>query len=189
MPATSAPFGLRPNRHPSGRMYATAMPGGIASGYAANIFKGSAVKLATTGKIQVAAAGELILGVFAGVEYTTSQGRVFSKHWPTGQVAEDIVAYVYQDPDIIYEIQVDATLTDDSKIGECADFTAAADDTGSTVTGLSNATLSATTGTTTAQFQIVGLAPYANNAFADAFPIVLVRIAEHAHRAPVAAGI
>lgn len=190
MPATSAPFGLRPHMSlpsGSGGMVARAYPNAFASGYAANIFKGSAVKLLTDGTIAVSTAGDTAnLGVFAGVEYTTPTGRVYSKHWPASTAATEIVAYVYDDPKIIYEIQVDGALTQ-AAIGDCADFTTAADDTGSTLHGLSSATLSATLvgAAASAQFRIVGLAPYPDNAFADAFPIVLVQFNEHVFSTPV----
>ena len=184
MSATNAGFGLRVHTgtRGGGRAVARAYPGGIASGYASNIFKGSAVSLTTAGVLNVVAAGAASIGAFAGVEYTdtNTKVRVYQKHWPASTVAEDIVAYVYDDPETVYEIQADGSLAQTS-VGDMADFTAAADDTGNTMTGLSNATLSTSLAgaAASAQFQILGLAPYVDNAWGDAFTIVLVRINEH----------
>ena len=53
MSATSAPFGLRPVYHPSGLDRAQALANIIESGYAANILKGQAVKIAEIGRAHV----------------------------------------------------------------------------------------------------------------------------------------
>lgn len=190
MASTSAPFGLRPHSvQPNGQVFAR--PYTIASGYASSIYKGSMVKLAATGVIEVVAAGEAAIGVFAGVEYTaTATGtRQFSKHWPASTAATEITAWVYDDPDMIYEIEAEGALAQ-TNLGNMADLDAAADDTGSTITGLSSAKMdTGVVGTTTAQLQIVGLAHYADNAWGDTAPIVLVRIAEHQLRPAVSAGV
>ena len=75
MPATSAPFGLRPAFHPSGLDRAIALADGIEATYPTDILKGQPVKMATTGYIVVAGAGDAFQGAFAGVEWTDTTGR------------------------------------------------------------------------------------------------------------------
>ena len=119
MSATSAPFGLRPAFHPSGLDRAQALAGGIASGYTSDILKGQAVKyVAATGNIQpVTATTDDFSGAFAGVEWTDTTGRRrVSNYWPanTAYQTGSCVAYFYNDPNIIYEIQADGSVAQTS---------------------------------------------------------------------------
>ena len=190
MSATSAPFGLRPAFHPSGLDRAQALANGIqavstsgnvSAGYATNILKGQPVKMDTGGYIVVAAAGDAFLGAFAGVEWTDSTGRRrVSNYWPANESFQvgSVVAYFYNDPNIVYEIQTDGTLTQTS-IGAEADLSNTT--AGSTTTGLSQATLSISVvaSPNTAQMRIVDIAPYPDNAWGDNFVIVRATIAEY----------
>ena len=180
MSATSAPFGLRPAFHPSGLDRAQALAGGIVSGYAFNILKGQPVKYDTNGTIVPAAAGDAFVGAFAGVEFTDTTGRRrVSNYWPasTAYQTGSCVAYFYNDPNIVYEIQADGTLAQ-SSIGDEADLSNAT--AGSTTTGLSQATLSNTLigANGEAQMRIVDLAPYPDNAWDDTYVIVRATIAQ-----------
>ena len=181
MSSTSAPFGLRPAFHPSGLDRAQAFANGIASAYNTDILKGQPVKLNSSGNIVVAAAGDSFQGAFAGVEWTDTTGRRrVSNYWPanTAYQAGSCVAYFYNDPLIVYEIQADGSVAQ-TAIGDNANFSNLT--AGSTTTGLSQCTMSATlTGTSTyGQLRIVDLAPYADNAWGDAYTIVRVQIANH----------
>lgn len=178
MSATAAPFGLRPVYHPSGSIRPVAV--GIASGLNMNIFQYSPVQfIAASGFIQLAAAGARAVGVFMGVEFTPADGRRrYSNTWPANQVATEIVAYITQDPLILYEIQANGSIAQDD-IGECADWSVNDTTAGSTVTGLSNVSLTTPPAAAIAGLQIYGLAPYVDNTFGDAFTIVQVYIAEH----------
>lgn len=188
MPSTSAPFGLRPAFHPSGLDRAQALANGIqavstsgnvSAGYATTILKGQPVKMNTAGYIEVAAAGDSFLGAFSGVEWTDSTGRRrVSNYWPASEsfLVGSVVAYFYSDPNIVYEIQTDGTVTQ-AAIGGEADLSNTT--AGSTTTGLSQATLSATVASSgTAQMRIIDIAPYPDNAWGDAFVIVRATIAE-----------
>ena len=189
MSATSAPFGLRPAFHPSGLDRAAALANGIQAvstsgnvslGYATTILKGQPVKMDTGGYIVVAAAGDAFLGAFAGVEWTDATGRRrVSNYWPASESFQvgSVVAYYYQDPNIVYEIQTDGSVLQ-STIGGEADLSNTT--AGSTTTGLSQATLSATVaGSGTAQMRIIDIAPYPDNAWGDSFVIVRATIAEY----------
>lgn len=189
MSATSAPFGLRPAFHPSGLDRAAALANGIqavstsgnvSAGYASNILKGQPVKMNTAGYIEVASSGDAFLGAFAGVEWTDATGRRrVSNYWPANESFQvgSVVAYFYQDANIVYEIQAAGSLTQ-AAIGDEFDITN--ETAGSTTTGLSQATL----GTTAAgsgnakQMRVIDLAPYPDNAWGDAYTIVRAVISE-----------
>jgi hypothetical protein len=138
MSATNAPFGLRPAFHPSGLDRAQALAGGIASGYGSDILKGQPVRYVTGGTIEPAAAGQSFAGAFAGVEFTDTTGRRrVSNYWPasTAYQTGSCVAYFYNDPLIVYEIQADGSLAQ-TAIGDQADLSNTT--AGSNVTGLSH---------------------------------------------------
>lgn len=181
MSATSAPFGLRPAFHPSGLDRAQALAGGIPSGYASDILKGQPVLyVAGSGVIEpVNATGDAVSGAFAGVEFTDTTGRRrVSNFFPanTAYQTGSCVAYFYNDPNIVYEIQAAGSIAQTS-IGLDANFSNFA--AGSTTTGLSQATLNASVLSTgvQGQVQILDIAPYPDNDWGDAFTIVRVQVA------------
>ena len=181
MSATSAPFGLRPAFHPSGLDRAQALANGIPSAYSSDILKGQAVLyVAGSGVIEpVNATGDSLSGAFAGVEWTDTTGRRrVSNYWPanTAYQTGSCVAYFYNDPNIVYEIQADGSVAQTS-IGLDANLSNFA--AGSNVTGLSQATLSASILSTgvQGQVQVLDIAPYPDNDWGDAFTIVRVQVA------------
>ena len=196
MSSTNAPFGLRPAFHPSGLDRAQALANGIQAvstsginnvGYATNILKGQPVKYNASGWLNVAAAGDAFVGAFAGVEWTDGTGRRrVSNYWPASETFQtgSVVAYFYNDPNIVYEIQSDATVAQ-TALNAQFDFSNAT--AGSTVTGLSQATLGASTITTTgvAQMRVVDIAPYPDNAWGDTYVIVRVTVSNHQNVATI----
>lgn len=178
MANTNSAFGLRPYRHLSGgcvRMNEYS----IASGYSVDIFHGDPVEITGTGKnIQRAAAGNVdSIGVFAGCRFVNAQGeQKFSKHWPANQVATEIVALVYDDPNIVYEIQCDTLAEGD--IGQLVDWNLG---TGSVATGLSGAfaDIGALTASAGKSLRILELKPSVDNAYGT-YAKALVSFAEHA---------
>ena len=181
MSATSAPFGLRPAFHPSGLDRAQALAGGIPSAYNTDILKGQAVLyVAGSGVIEpVNATGDALSGAFAGVEWTDTTGRRrVSNYWPanTAYQTGSCVAYFYNDPNIVYEIQAAGSVAQTS-IGLDANLSNFA--AGSNVTGLSQATLNASILSTgvQGQVQVLDIAPYPDNDWGDAFTIVRVQVA------------
>ena len=175
MANADAAFGFVPVRHMSG--YAPrANKYTITSGLAENIFTGDAVILAADGTLQPAAATEVnIIGVFGGCSYTASDGSyVYSEYWPTGTVATDIIAYVYDDPYIVFKAQSAGTPAQ-TNIGNCADIVAGA---GSTTTGTSGFEISGTMAAGTAQTKIVAIYDAPENSF-GANAVMEVLINEH----------
>ena len=128
----------------------------IASGASGNIFSGDPVKMANTGTILVAAAGDQLLGVFRGCKFTNSSGEIiFSAHWPNGTVTSDAVAFVVDDPNALFEVESAATgSVVQTVVGNNADIVYAS---GSTTDGQSGVTISGTTAATSAQLRIVGI--------------------------------
>ncbi len=107
MSAVAGPFGLKPAWHPSGVI--RQHQGTIASAYDTDIFQYTPVVFFTDGTIIEAQADEdAIMGVFMGVEWTSSDGRRrVGNRWIANEVATEIVAYFTFDREIIYEIQSD----------------------------------------------------------------------------------
>jgi len=152
----NAPFGLKPvGELGSGYNTSGTTEYSIASGASGNIFSGDLVKMANTGTILVAAAGDQALGVFRGCKYTDSNGDViYSAYWPNGTVSSDAVAFVVDDPNALFEVQSAATgSVVQTVVGNNADIVYS---TGSTQTGISAVKISGTTAATSAQLRIVG---------------------------------
>ena len=151
-----AAFGMRPARMVGGAPYT----GGqsryrIANAYNTNIFQGDMVAQVTGGGIAVHAdAGTVpIVGVFNGCQYTdpTTSEQVFSNYYPASTNASDIIAFVIDDPNVVYEIQADAAFPVADLFGN---FDIVYTSSGSTVTGISGAELEVSTGATTAALPI-----------------------------------
>ena len=196
MSSTSAPYGFRPSFHNSGQMRPKAYT--ITSTYAASIFSGDPVKLTSDGVIQLGTSdgtrsgttdGITLLGIFAGVEYLDSTGKpTISPFWTGGTTGTQIVAWVYDDPETLYDVQYanPGTAGTDSvqtAVGAECDWRVASPG-GSTATGISSTYLTATQ-STSGQFQITGFAYSITDSLTDAYVNVTVRLNEAAYKAPV----
>lgn len=196
MSSTSAPFGFRPSFHNSGQMRPKAYT--IASAYAANIFSGDPVKLIDTGVIELGSSdgtrsgttdGVSLLGIFAGCQYLDASGKpTISPFWPAGATGTEIVAWVYDDPETLFDVQYNnpgtpGTDSVQSAVGEECDWVVASPG-GSTRTGLSNTRLSAIQATS-GQFQITGFGYEIADSPTDAYVVMTVRINEHHYKAAV----
>lgn len=194
MSSVSQPFGFRPSFHNSGQMRAKAYA--IATGYPANIFQGDPVKLTDAGVIELATSdgtragtvdGISMLGIFQGVEYRDVTGKpTVANFWPSGIAATEIVAYVLDDPETLFEAQYSNPspgTTVQTAVGEGCDWIPTAPG-GSTFTGLSATQLSAIVATS-GQFQITGFSKYPNDSLLDAFVVAICRMNEAQYKAPV----
>lgn len=193
MSTTAKGFGFKLVRSPSGAAFARRFP--IASGLAVNLFSGDPVKLIGTivgeGSIDLATgvgtrAGTIaacpILGIFAGCEYTDSTGKlVKSPYWPSGTAqlsGTTAWALVYEGDQHEFEVYADGAVAQ-LDIGSQADWSLGASPYGSTSTGISNATISATPAADDAQggFQIVDFVENGTDTAGDTYTRVIVRIA------------
>ena len=147
-----ASFGLKPVRMMGGSPYT----GGqsryrIANNYGTNIFQGDLVMQVTGGGVEIHADGGTvpIVGVFNGCTYTdpTTNEPVFSNYYPASTAAADIIAFIIDDSNVVFEIQADDTFPVADLFGN---FDIVYTTAGSTVTGISGAELEVTTGATTA---------------------------------------
>jgi hypothetical protein len=183
MANVNSPFGFRPVRHQSGGCVRL-NEYSIASGYDTDIFQGDVVEMTGTGKniAIVAAANADNLGVFWGCRYVDAQGnQQFSKYWPANTTATDIVALVYDDPNIVYEAQVDTIVAAD--IGTLMDLAVG---TGSALTGVSGAYLDQSTAATTGcALRVLELKPSPDNEYGDYAKVNCV-FAEHVMKGVVA---
>jgi len=159
MANVDAPNGAKPVRHLTGGVIRAREWKIIGDGNASsNIFTGDFVKLQSSGYITVAAAGDRLLGVFAGCKYTASDGTPkFAKYWPASTAtlgSADVTAYVYDDPNIVFAIQGDGTDAF-TQVGNLANIAVTA---GSTTTGQSKMELDTDNiGTGTANLRILGI--------------------------------
>ena len=196
MSSTSAPFGFRASFHNSGQIRPKAYT--IASTYAANIFSGDPVKLVDAGTVQLGTSdgtrsgtvdGISLLGIFAGCQFNDSLGKpTVSPYWPSGTTATEIIAYVYDDPETLFNVQYSnpgtpGTTTMQTAVGEEMDWVAASPG-GSTSTGLSNTQIGVIQATS-GQFQMTGFGNEVGDSITDAYIVAIVRINEHQYKAAV----
>lgn len=150
----AAYYGFRPIRHLAGGVIRPSKRR-IASAYNTDIFLGDPVMLINTGYVNLAAAGNRILGIFAGCNLVKSDGSVlFSPYWPASTASlgsADVECLVYDDPNIVFAVRSGGTPAV-TNIGNLADHVAG---TGSTVTGRSGAYLSGTMANSAAGFRIL----------------------------------
>ena len=197
MATTATPYGLKAVNHIGGTPYAGStrlLP--IASGFGTNIFNGSIVKIAAAGTVEVVtvtgnggggAAASFpagTIGVFVGCTYTDPNlgTVVFRQNFPTGTVADDIQAYVVDDPDVIFMAQADGAVAQ-TGLGQNTHLAAVqATGTGDTTTGNSNSAIDATTATTnTFAFRIVDFVDSPTSTVGDAFTDCLIKFNGIAH--------
>ena len=145
-----AAFGLRP----IGRVGGTPYTGGqsryrIAANYGTAIFQGDMVMQVTGGTVEIHADGGTvpIVGVFNGCQYTdpTTGEQRFSNYYPASTNASDLIAFIIDDPMVIFEVQADAAFPIADLFGN---FDVVYTSAGSTTTGISGSELKVTDGGT-----------------------------------------
>jgi len=147
-----ASFGLKPVRMMGGSPYS----GGqsryrIANNYGTNIFQGDLVMQVTGGGVEIHADGGTvpIVGVFNGCMFTdpTTKEQKFSNYYPASTNASDLIAFIHDDPNTVFEIQANAAFPVADLFGN---FDVIYTNSGSTITGIAGAELEVSTGATTA---------------------------------------
>jgi hypothetical protein len=210
------PFGMKPAYHPSGldrsvpfagtNSFVTGVsytaPYSLSSGQ--SFYQYQPVGITSSGQLTIAAtAAETspVYGVFDGVEYTTAEGRrTLGKNASkaTLDAASSIVFWIFQDPELVYEIQSAGSVTS-AAIGSEYNFSATSGNTtadgyviGTGGAGFSTTAIAASAVSSGAQGQVrvVGLGrevayPAGNtNNWGDTYTIVQVQIANNTFRAP-----
>ena len=147
-----ASFGLRPVRMMGGAPYS----GGqsryrIAANYGTAIHQGDMVMQVTGGTVEIHADGGTvpIVGVFNGCQFTdpTTGEQVFKNHYPASTNASDIIAFIVDDPNVVFEVQANAAFPIADLFGN---FDIIYTNSSSTLSGVSGAELDVSTGATTA---------------------------------------
>ncbi len=191
---TNAPQGFVPVKKLDGSAWTGATnPYQITSTYATAIFRGDPVTILADGTLGVGVAGATCVGVFWGVKFTDSTGRVrFENYWPgnpgvlTGSVVE---ALVIDDPNTVFTVQ------ETNNLGAAGTPLALADrglninflyTAGSTSTGQSAVSIDNTTEAVTATLncKILQLDPTPGNAVGN-FANWLVTINNHLYNGGV----
>lgn len=155
-PTVSAPYGLKPINLIGGQVFAGAtrqIP--IASGYATDLLNGDVVKLTTDGTLvkDTGTTTATPVGVFLGCSYTSPvlKYKLFSQYYPASTVASDIVAYVADDPDLLFKVAVVSGTTVVAGVGRTVvgNNMALVQNAGSTTTGDSAVAVLSTSAATT----------------------------------------
>ena len=193
MASSATPYGLKAVNLIGGQPYAgSTRQIKIASGYGTNIFNGSVVSIVAGGTIEIVTtngdnstpfpAGTI--GVFVGCTYTDpSTGNItFKQNWPTGTVASDAMAYIVDDPDVVFQVQADGAVTQ-ADLGQNVHLAAVqSTNTGDTTTGNSTSSVSATTAVTSGfAFRIVDFVDAPGSTIGDAFTDLLVKFNPDSH--------
>ena len=186
MANVSEKFGLRPYRKLDG----TPLVGAqnrytIASGYATAIYQGDLVQPTTAGNIErhTANTSDAVVGVFNGCFYTdpTTQKPTYKNYYPGSVAADDITAFVVDDPDAVFLIDADEAFT---RANLFANYSVT-NTTGVTQTGISKVQLDVSATGTAATFvvQAIDISQDPDNSdTATSNANILVRINNHFYR-------
>ncbi len=197
MAATASPYGLRPINRVDGMPYAGATQTFLIdpAGESTNIFYGQVVIIGSDGYLAISTAtgadvttnnlggnGIGAIGVFVGCQYVNAQGQVINaQYYPSGTTGV-VTAKVITDPSVAFQAQLSGSGAQ-TVLGTNTFFTAVqSTSTGSTQTGNSTSSLSASVQASAAAFRIVGFVEVAGfSAIGDAFTDVLVKFNPSAH--------
>jgi hypothetical protein len=197
-PTVSGPYGFQPINLIGGQVFAGStrlFP--IAQNSGTSIFYGDVVRLNTGGtlsKVSTTATATDAVGIFLGCQFTnpTTKQLLQQQYYPASTNATDIQAFVLDDPDALFKVAVTAagasTISGvtQAAIGQNSALILTA---GSTTTGDSLASISATTGAGTAlPMRIVAGVPETVNA-SGSFTEVIVKFNFGVHTYYSAAGV
>ena len=125
-PTVDAPYGLKPINLVGGLPFAGAtrqIP--IGNAYNTSIFNGDVVQRNSSGNVIIttlqnnASPVNGVIGVFLGCSYTNpaTKQKVFSQYYPASTAADDILAYISDDPNALYKVVNVASNVADSTSG------------------------------------------------------------------------
>lgn len=179
-------FGLRPSRQLNGSPFINAQNRyRIASGNSTSIYQGDLVTPLASGQITryVANTSNPVVGVFNGCFYTdpTTQKPTWSNYYPQSTNASDIIAFVIDGPDTVFEINADETFA----VADIFKNYSVNNASGSTQTGISlvqlDVSMSGVDGTYVVQAIDISQDPN-NNDVTTSNANIMVRINNHFYR-------
>lgn len=179
MASTQTPYGFRPVGTLTGPYNGQLRKYKIASGYATSIYTGDLVKsqpTSSTGTIVLenGTSTAAPVGVFMGCEYTNpSTGqKIQSPYWPASTVASDAVAFVFDNPLGVFQVQAGGPITQTACFQNIAIGTYVA---GSANFGISRVRVgTAGAASNTLPFRIIGFVDGPDSVIGDAYTDLLV---------------
>ena len=165
----------------------------IASGYGTAIFYGDFVKLVAAGTVEKSAITTSVVagtvGIFVGCSYTdpSTNQLTFNQQFPASTAASDIMAYVVDDPDLVFRMQGDGSIAQ-TGLGNNVSLVSTA---GSTSIGRSKNAVDASTIATTNSLpmRIVEFVEGPSSTVGDTYTDVLVTYLPLSHAYETALGV
>ena len=165
----------------------------IASGYGTAIFYGDFVKLVAAGTVEKSAITTSVVagtvGIFVGCSYTdpSTNQLTFNQQFPASTAASDIMAYVVDDPDLVFRMQGDGSIAQ-TGLGNNVSLVSTA---GSTSIGRSKNAVDASTiaTTNTLPMRIVEFVDGPSSTVGDSYTDVLVTYLPLSHAYETALGV
>lgn len=182
MATTATPMGAEPvgTLSASGSFTGKVRHIKIASGYGTAIFYGDFVKLVAAGTVEKETTTDVagtpaFVGIFVGCAYTdpSTNQKTFNQQYPASTAASDIVAYVVDDPNVLFQMQADGSLAQ-TNLGNNIDVAYTA---GSTSIGRSKNAADQSTANTTAAlpFRIIDFVDGPSSAVGDTFTDIIMK--------------
>lgn len=182
MATTAAPYGLVPINVIGGLPFAGSTRFlKVTNSYGTSIFNGDVVKLAATGTVEkdTGTTTATPVGVFLGCQYTDpGTSQIWQRNWWTAStVATDIMAYVLDNPNQLFQIQASGSIAQ-TGLGNNAALVQTA---GSTANGKSKVALnhSSIATTDTLPLRIIDFVYGPDSAPGDAYTDVIVKFNNH----------
>ena len=185
MATTAAPYGARPigSLSSSGSFTGKVRHLPIITTYGTQISYGDFCKVAADGTIakDTGTTATTAVGIFMGCSYTdpTSGQKTFSQLWPASNAATDAMAYVLDDPFVVFQMQADEAMnTTDRGLNASVVVTAVSSTIGHSKSALDGSTPSTTN---TLPLRIVDFVdgpsslPPKGTTASDAYPDVIVK--------------
>jgi len=183
-------FGLRPSRQLNGSPFINAQNRyRVAADNSTNVFQGDVVKPLASGTIgrAIANTSTPVVGVFNGCFYTdpTTQKPTWKNYLPGSTVASDIIAFVIDGPDTVFEINADGVFA----VADIFKNFSINNVTGNTATGISLVQLDVANSGTDSTFLVQAI-DISGDVFNSDVTVsnanILVRINNHAYKAGTA---
>ena len=200
MASTSSPYGLRPLNLLGGQAYAgSTREYAIPASFGVSIQYGDPVLIVNTGTTRgtlarfnaTTTAGTItstgggfgFVGVFVGCTFTDpTYGTVFRQNYTSGNTATDIMAYVVDDPDALFQVQADDTLGQTALGCNAALIQTVAGNSGANINSGVGLDASSIGTANTLPLRIVDFVNSTTSQIGDAYTDVIVRINTHFHR-------
>jgi hypothetical protein len=183
-------FGLRPSRQLNGSPFINAQNRyRVASNNSTSIYQGDVVKPFATGQVgrAVANTSTPVVGVFNGCFYTdpTTQKPTWKNYLPGSTVASDIIAFVIDGPDTVFEVNANATFA----VADIFKGFSISNESGNTLTGISYVQLDVANSGIDSTYLVQAIdisQDQSNSDVATSNANVLVRINNHFYKSALA---